>query len=236
MGKNMRNFKKDRYIFAGVITIIIFSLGFTLGIITSGYKLEYIERLYKNQAVGYESLQLQYLYLENIKGLEKNETCAIIKEILRNNLITLSSALEILQRYEKTGDINNEDYILLKRMLLLANIRYFLLAEKDKENCDSDAVSILYFYSKNCNICPDQGYILSQLKAKFEEKLLVFPIDTNMDEPIVNILVKQYDVKRFPTLIIEGKKIEKFLSMNEVLSEICPLYKEKYADCASFEK
>lgn len=228
----MRKIKKNRYVLALFISIILFVMGFLLGVVVSGYKIGYIQELYEEQTADYESLQFQYVYLENLENLNKTEDCKTIEAVLENNLKFLGPAQEKIEAYETTGDINNMDYRIIKRKYTIANLRYWLLAEKSKELCGSELVSILYFYSQECAICKDQGYILSQLKNVFGDKLLIFPLDTSIkEEPMVDILRRRYQIFEFPTLVIEDKVISKFLAKKEILKEICPLYKENYPEC-----
>jgi hypothetical protein len=233
----MRKIKKNRYVLALFISIILFVMGFLLGLALSEYKIEYIKGMYEEQSADYESLQFQYVYLENLENLNKTEDCKTIEAVLENNLKFLGPAQEKIEAYETTGDINNMDYRIIKRKYIIANLRYWLLAEKSKDLCGSDLVSILYFYSQECAICKDQGYILSQLKNIFGDKLLIFPLDTSIkEEPIINILRRRYQISEFPTLVIENKVISKFLTKNEILKEICPIYKQNYSECSKLNE
>jgi len=231
-----RRTKKSRYILAFFVTVVIFLLGFLLGITISSGKIEYIESLYKRQTADLESLQFQYAFLDTLKNdSSPNETCSAISAILENNLKLLGPAQDKLEGYEMSGDVNNEDYRIVKRKYMIANLRYWLLAQKSKEVCNSDLVSILYFYTQDCGVCKDQGFILSQLKNIFEDNLLIFPMDASItEEPTIDILRRKYKIYHFPSLVIEGKTFEGFLSKNEILSLICPLYKKDYPACEGF--
>lgn len=220
---------KNKYFAAGVATLIVFVLGILLGIVIDQKKYEYVTGLAMEQEVEFNSLQVQYLYLDNLDG---PNSCKVIEQTLENNLRMFQPILERLIDYEENKQYNNE-YELLKRKYLLANIRYDLLAQRSKAECGTDLVRVLYFYNSDCKICGDQGFLLSNLKDSLEDKLLVFPIDMDFTkEPILSVLSTQYDVTKFPTLVIEDTKYTGFQDKAALISKICPLYKEKTGICA----
>lgn len=231
----MRETKRSRYFLAFFVTVVIFLLGFLLGMTISSGKIEYLENIYKSQSADYESLQFQYALLETLSEDDPNETCSVISAILENNLKLLGPAQDKIEGYEISGDTNNEDYRIIKRKYMIANLRYWLLAKKSKEICDSDLVSIIYFYNQNCGSCRDQGFILSQLKNIFAESLLIFHMDAGItEEPLIDILRRSYKVYSFPTLVIEEQTFGEFLSKDDILEKICPLYKNDHPACEGF--
>ena len=80
-----------------------------------------------------------------------------------------------------------------------------------------DFVSVLYFFSENCGTCDDQSFVLTHLKNKLKEKFLVFTLDADFDEPVINILKKYYNIEKYPTLILEGNKLEGLQSKDDIL-------------------
>lgn len=222
---------KERYFVAAFITMLLFSMGFLLGTFFNEKKVQEIEKIAKKQEADLNSLQFQFSYLQSLPA---NESCVALSRILESNLKILDPAIKRIESYEQSGDTNNEDYIIVKRKYIITNLRYWLLSDQSKKLCGTDAVNILYFYSKSCDRCGDEGYILDQLKKMFGDRLLVFPIDASITEPMIDVLRSQYKIYSFPNLVIEGRTIDKFLSMEEVLSEICPLYKNYYAECEGY--
>ncbi len=224
--------KMDKYLAAGMITVAIFVLGFILGTIMSERKILEIGQLSRQQEADFSSLQFQFSYLESVP---ENESCVVISRTLESNLKTLGPTLKKIEGYESSGDTSNPDYIILKRKYTIANLRYWLLAGKSKDMCGSDSVSILYFNSRNCDKCGDEGYILEQLKQNLGDSLLVFSIDSQLDEPMIDILRAQYKIYDFPSLVIDGTTYGKFMSIREVLSTICPKYNETFNVCKGYK-
>lgn len=223
--------RANRYVIALGFTLVIFSLGSLMGIVLNDTKLASIQQSQRLQEVDFESLQFQYAYLSS---LETGDRCVVLEKALHENLKILDKALEKLQSYENVKD-TGEEYHTLKRKYTIANLRYWLLAEQSKNECNTDRASLLYFHmGDDCPTCGDQGTLLSHLKVQFGEKLLVFPIDARFtEEPMVNILQAQYNVKKYPTIVIEGRTIEGFISEQNLLTEICALYKEPSDLCVA---
>lgn len=227
----MRTLRTNRYVAAIVITLVIFVLGFILGAATSERKILEIEQLSRQQEADFSSLQFQFSYLENVP---KEQSCVVLSRTLESNLKTLGPSLKKIEGYEASGDVKNSDYILLKRKYTIANLRYWLLAEKSKQLCGTDEVSILYFYQRSCEKCNDEGYIFDQLKQRLGDNLLIFPIDATIEEPVIDILRAQYKIYSFPSLVIDGKTYPDYMSMQQILTEICPKYSSDNEACKGY--
>lgn len=227
----MRTLRTNRYVAAIVITLVIFVLGFILGAATSERKILEIEQLSRQQEADFSSLQFQFSYLENVP---KEQSCVVLSRTLESNLKTLGPSLKKIEGYEASGDVKNPDYVLLKRKYTIANLRYWLLAEKSKQLCGTDEVSMLYFYERGCKQCNDEGYILEQLKQRLGDNLLIFPIDASVEEPVIDILRAQYKIYGFPSLVIDGKTYPNYMSMQQILTEICPKYSSDNEACKGY--
>ena len=55
------------------------------------------------------------------------------------------------------------------------------------------------------------------------------------EEPIIDILRRKYKIYDFPTLVINDKTFEGFLSKDDILQKICPLYEKDYPVCEGFK-
>lgn len=235
MQAEMRNIRKDKYAVALVITVMVFTLGFLLGNFFDNYKRDYVQEVTKQQELEFTSLQLQYLYLESVQGTEK---CPALYQTLENNIRTLAPTLNQMMDYEKSKNINSTNYLFLKRQYLLSNLKYWLLSEELKKTCSGDSVTVLYFFSNNCEICLEsQGVILSNLKQAFEDKLLIFAIDSDFtEEPMVTLLKNKYNITAYPTLVINDRKFAQYMSRTELLEKICPKYmdKENITECQGY--
>ncbi len=222
-----RKISKKNYVMAGIISFLIFALGLTLGLVLEDQRYDWAQELSQRQEVNYQSLQMQYLFVDEF-GDAGN--CPVLLSTLQAAVEDLSYSLSRVVDYEKDSSITEEDYKLVARVYTLDNLRYWLLAEKAKESCDLDIVSVLYFYSDDCPSCPNQGTVLTYFKKLLGEEFLVFPIDLNLrdEEPMVDIMLSLFEVEKNPTLIIGDGKYEGVVKKTQMEEVICTDRGEAY--------
>lgn len=217
---------KKRHFYALIFTILIFIIGLFFGYTFTKFGYSNIKKINEEQRIEYDSLQLQYLYM--IELLE-TKNCPAAQKTLEKSISALEKARFKLEEYSR----RDKSLTSLKREYILAELRYWLLAKNTKKICEQDTVSILYFYlPKECLECETQGEILTYLKEKLKEKLLVFSIDLSFEqEPMVSIFKEAYNLNKAPTIILEDEKYEGLVKQDKLLKEICYYYKEKPKAC-----
>lgn len=225
---------KGKYLIAAIITLLIFLLGMLLGLVIEGKRVTYIQGQAHQQKLDFVSLQLQY---QLISELHQQGNCQAVSATFDDFLFELARTEERLIEYQRDSKINWRDFNFLKHEYVQAQVNYWLLAKKTKEICDRDVVSVLYFYSPSeyCSQCDTQGFVLTYLKDLFKDKLLIFAFDSSFtDEPIINLLIKTYNVTEYPSVVVGDKLVSGFSDRDELLAEICPMYSEKPKECANF--
>jgi hypothetical protein len=221
---SFRKISTKKYVIAGVITFLIFSLGLTLGMVFEEQRYNWADDINQEQDVNYLSLQLQFLFLS---AFENEHNCPVLLSTLQQSVDELSKSLSKILDFEKQNSLSQDDYTILERRYTLDNLRYWILADRAKESCDLDIVSILYFYSETCESCPGQGTILTYFKKVFGEQVLIFPINVDLKEtePMVKIATSMHDVQDLPTLIIEKEKYTGIVKKNDLQEIICDVLK-----------
>lgn len=214
----MKNFKKQinvgTLLSAFIISTILFVAGLYVGYGISTQKLSSVEKEILEINRDVENFQIQFLLLD---VLGENATCPVLKNTLSDinkRSYALGSKLEASN--PESEILTYREYINLKKEYSRVLIGYWLLANKFQKSCLSDITTIVYFYSKTCDRCDDQGVVLTYLKNKYGEKLLVFALDTDLDEPSIEAIKKHYEIKKYPSLIINGKLYEGFLGVDEL--------------------
>ena len=227
-----RKISVKRHIIAVVLSILIFLIGISLGSFLNQERADILKDNMDINKLDFDSLQVQYLFLNSI--LEKEKNCIASATILEENVNILETLGGKLGNYIQSQVLTDEEeFKSLKREYTLAELRYWLFAKKVKEACNSDIQLILYFYSDaTCESCSTQGVVLSYLKGIFKDNLLNFALDSEFtQEPMIKILKNTYDITKSPTLIINDKKYEGFYSKEELLNILCPLYKKEIPVC-----
>lgn len=214
----VKRLDKDILVIALIISTALFLSGVALGWFLNEAKISILEESLVDTKRDVENFQLQILLLDN---LGKNITCPFLEEQIKNldeKAFELGSKLESASK-ENTG---KEDYMRVKSEYSRLLVTYWSLAGKMKKLCEHENfVSVLYFFSKNCAICDDQSFVLTHLKTKLNEKFLVFTLDADFNEPVINILKKYYNIEEYPTIILEGNKLEGLQSRDDILNMAC---------------
>ncbi len=227
-----RKISVEHYIKVGFLTVLVFCLGVALGIIIDNERISWLMSKSREQEVRYQGLQIQYLYLNTLE--DTDESCPVLETALEDSIADLGATLETLEEYRKNSGINKKEYDLINQRYVLDNLRYWLFVKRLKKVCKKDLVTILYFYSTdNCPICPDQGVVLTYYKKIFDDRLLIFPINVDLEEdvPMISILRTQYNITQYPTIILEEQKHEGVISKEHLGKYICSSFKSLQPEC-----
>jgi hypothetical protein len=223
---------RGKYLLAAFITALIFMLGMLLGLVIEDKRVSFIQEQSREQKLDFVSLQLQY---QLISELSQEGNCPAVSATFDEYMQELARTEERLVTYQKEATINKDEFNLLKQEYVQAQVNYWLLAKKTKEICKNDFVTVLYFYapSETCDDCDNQAFVLTYLKQKLKDKILIFSFDSTFEEEsLVNLLVKTYDVKKYPSIVIDNTLVPGFQDSDAVLGKICGLYKEKPESCS----
>jgi len=200
------------YLIAGIVTLVIFSSGIGLGFFISENKFSTLKQELETIQTQQKDVESEIL-LANSLGKGSCETLSYEIEKMTSIASNLGERIgsygsEML----KDSEISN-----LKKYYMLTLIEYWYYWESFKKNCNSSVNTILYFYSlNNCNDCEPQGYMLSFLKQKYPDKMMVFSLDADEDLYSITLLKRTYEVNKTPTLIINNKKYEGLIDLNEL--------------------
>ncbi|MBN1646076.1 conjugal transfer protein TraF [Candidatus Woesearchaeota archaeon] len=217
-----RHISKSRYIIAFIITVLAFTLGVSLGFILDDARIKSVENQNREQELNYNGLQLQYLYLNRIGNT--TDVCPTLRVALENSIEELSESLDAVQRYEKDTTLNKDEYRFILRKYLQDNLRYWIFSQNIRVTCNDDVVNILYFFSnEKCDVCPNQGKILTHFKKKLHDKLLIFPINVDLeeDENFIKILKARYNVTSLPTIVVNDIPHQGVVGQSELSVIIC---------------
>ncbi|MBW3013899.1 hypothetical protein KY335_01505 [Candidatus Woesearchaeota archaeon] len=226
-----RKISKEKYVIAAFITAAIFFMGFFLGLVVENKRVDLMTDLYQEHTVAFSSSQMQYEYLNEFIN---NETCDSVFETYYTSLEDLDKTQRRLEDYSKNEKINHKQFDLLKREYLLAEVKFWLLAKKIKDKCDSNMVPLLNFHApaEECPDCDEQSFVLSYLKKKFGQKLLIFSFNLkDINEPMVNILKLSYNVTELPTIIVDDQKFHGFSIRDDLEPAICSRLIDPIEDC-----
>ncbi len=230
-----RHISKDKYVVAGIITLVIFCMGIFLGMVVENKRVDLLETVYRQEAVHFQSSQIQYDFIQSHIS---NSSCGFVFDAYHQSLKDLDDTTVRLEAYSTNERINSGQFDILKREFLLTEIKYWLLADQIKEVCAVDMVPILYFHDtqKACPECDGQSFVLTYLKKKFGQNVLIFSFsvsDTN--EPMVELLKTEFNITQTPSVVVNNFRTSGYVSRTDLEKQICGMLKGNHAECGLYK-
>ena len=209
MNKNV-----SKYVVTFVITSLLFITAFYLSNYFDNKKTSEIKATEDQIAIDLLSSETQFDIL-------KQSSCNQLDDsILADELDSLGSKLNYME--SQIGSTNPE-VIQLKKYYSILQIKDYLLMSNYGKECHTKPVSIVYFYSNDCQDCKKQGYVLTYLRETYPG-LRTYSFDYNLDLSAVKTLISLNKIPTvLPALIINNKTYNGFMSNEDVEKIIKPL-------------
>jgi thymidylate synthase len=202
---------------AFVITVFIFLIGVSLGIVLENLRTEKISDLYQQSELDLLDIKLQ----SEIYSLEKFNC----KNAVEENIIfadRIFKEAKKLERYESAARLTDNIKIQHKKYDLLRT-DLFLNSLKIKQKCGDGYNEIVYFYqyiNPSIETKAKQeivSKVLEELKNKKGDEMLLIPISGDNDISAVKLLMKEYNIEKLPTILINRKtKITDIKNADEI--------------------
>lgn len=202
-----------KYFLAGFISLLIFMVGIQTGLLLSNEKVRLFENEVQSVRNHVDSLELEFLFID-VFG--KELSC----EYLNNQVILVGNEADrmgaLLSSYDASRKLD-EPINTTKEDYMSVLIREWLYFEKVKGACHTNATTVVYFYSNNaCPDCREQGVVLTYFKQSMKDKLMVFPIDLNVNLPIIQSLRGTFGIAEVPTIVVNGVKYPGFVDKDRL--------------------
>ena len=189
------------YVGAFVISLAIFIVGIYIGTVIDASNLSSISEDVSGISEKVASIQLLLLSEGNSSSF-----CPVyISELdsIDQDVERIGYKLTYLE--EKRGIYDNE----LKKKYFVVEAESYLLSGKVRALCGDDSVLLIHFYSNtNCKMCREQGTeVLKARDALVQDKVDVklFSFDGDLGSPVAEALETQYNVTRYPSIVINGR-------------------------------
>jgi len=197
--------QKMIFLYALIITLVVFNLGIFMGYMLESSRLDKINILYSNAEL---ELFDQMAQKESLGALNIN--CkTLVEENIKFGDKVFQEALQI-QKYEEANRISGDIIFQHKRFDLLRTL-FWMNSIKIKQSCNSDYHNVVYFYKYNDPSIDQESKqkffsnLLEQIKTKEGEKVMLIPIAGDNNIPSINILINQFNITDFPTILIDEK-------------------------------
>ncbi len=202
-----------KYIFAFVITALIFGTAIVVSRSFSNRKLAEVRDIENRLALEILASETQFSLLEETQCKDVGKTF-LAKE--------LGSLSERLAYTETQSGFDSAEVENLKRYYSLLQIKDYILLKRITEKCGTKPTFILYFYSNqgDCEECERTGYVLTALHEKYPD-MRIYSFDFNLDLEAIRTLVSIYNIENnLPALVINNDPYYGFRTVEELEKQV----------------
>jgi thiol-disulfide isomerase/thioredoxin len=187
------------------MSLVIYLSGIFTGFYIQKSTIEYTEKRIFSLQKRLENIQLEYMYLST---MGKDVSCNLLSVLVDETNVELWEIGKQLVYLENSRE-DPERISELTSEYSLLSVRAWILNSYVNQRCEDEKVVILYFYSVPCQECARQGEVLDQLRDElFKDEMRVFVLNINLEESIVQDLVKTYNISKTPSLVIGNSTYE----------------------------
>jgi hypothetical protein len=197
--------QKIVFLYALIGTLIVFNIGIFMGYMLESSRIEKINQMYAETEM---KILDQITQSESVELLDF-DCSSLIKENINFGDSIFEEALQI-QKYED-ANIFSEEIVSQHRRFDLLRTLFWINSIKIKEKCNSDYHNIVYFYQYNEPTIDQKARqkflsnLLSELKEKYGNEIMLIPISADNNIPSVNLLVEKYNITGLPVILVDEK-------------------------------
>ena len=203
-----RIFENKKHVFwqAFLLTAFFFLSGIVLGIYIEQSRADDLNvAFYNSESSLYDSFALTGNVIQNL-----GVSCEDIEETIIGFADKIYEEARQLEKFDSSNKLTDSvkaihgKYDLLRTLLWMNTIDL-------KERCEIDTVVYLYVYdTQDLSLKSKQivwSRILGDMKAEKGNEFLLIPIAVDQDITSLDFLIKKYDIKEFPAVIINEENV-----------------------------
>ncbi|MBD3210167.1 hypothetical protein GF318_02190 [Candidatus Micrarchaeota archaeon] len=105
----------------------------------------------------------------------------------------------------------------LKKQYFVLEAESYLLSQKVRGLCGDDSVLLVHFYSNsNCSRCEEQGAEILRARDGLDRNVKLFSFDGDIGSPVAEAFMNRYNIRTYPSVVINGKRYSGFRSAEEL--------------------
>ncbi|MBI2578657.1 MAG: hypothetical protein HYW26_03025 [Candidatus Aenigmarchaeota archaeon] len=202
-----------KYLIAFLITSLVFVSGLFIGSKITASRTEEIQRTLQNDLLDFQSLELELSLIKNTNA------CDYIGYRLPD---VIKRKVDLGRKFD-IGDIPKEEAKTLQKQYVISLMRYWFFSEVQEEQCNITTPRVIFFFDES-EISREQGRVLDYLVYRSNESISVFAFNREWEEPIIRLLMANYQVNATPAIVINGTKYEGLQTREKVQQILCSSY------------
>lgn len=205
------------YVATFLVSLLIFVSGLLVGMTLENERQKELTKLFFEYTEDIETTYVQSLLIT-----QGNVSCGIYPAILSKSYKDLDDLGSKLSMYQEQGRFSDPEFNALKNRYMTLSVRTWLYLGVIRKYCPHEYVNVLYFYStKDCSDCIAQGVVLDDLKKEYRMKLLTFSLDAEYQHPIVESLVRTYNITQTPSIVIGDTVLSGLYNKTQLMGILC---------------
>lgn len=199
-------------VMAAAITAVVFSLILGSGFLLNDYKVDSLQQRMETVEIEQNSRMIGQ---ELSTSMEEN-SCRAIGQWMNATVEDMRILKKEVSAYENTNKIENPSFKTGKKRYTNLLLQNLVQVHRYNRNCNEEIVDIVYFYGDNCDACEDQGTVLTQIRRDYDQDVVVYPLDTELEMPAVEFLHDYYGIEQYPSVVVDGEVMQGFQSMEDI--------------------
>lgn len=199
------------YVVIGILTtVLILGAVMVAGKGLSNHKVNALEEDVREMEVDQRSQLLAYQLAS-----ESNPGCQAMQQWVNETVKESQDLRRDVAQYENSRKIRNPQYDVLKKRYMNLLVQNILEVNRVEENCDKNYTEIIYFYSNDCQVCKDQGAVLSHVGGNSQDTI-IYALDSSLEMDTIRYLETTYGVDEYPSLVINEELYSGFRGREEL--------------------
>jgi hypothetical protein len=187
---------KDSVVLTYVLVIFMVAILFVSGVLAGNYLAQ--NRLGNTQILE-EELRTQTIGAEIQYRLLIQQPCDYLNaDSLSQQLRDIESRLNQLELERGTKDA---EVMRMKNQYTILEIQHYLFTMRSRDYCTVQDIPILYFYSQDCEVCAQQGNILTSIRES-HPYVRVYSFDVGLSNPALDLLKQKFDISSTPKVVV----------------------------------
>ena len=197
--------KKNGFIYAIIITLLLYTFVFSSNLIIDDYRIKYLKELLVEQDNSFKSNSLTIEHLNYI-DIHSNNSCEIQKSAINSSYRTLIKSLEkhkqISSKMFNLSYYDSDSYL---KKSYNHKFNLLLLTNEFNNNCDPDKKILFYFFNSTKQTFDRQAIILEQFSLNHDD-LIVIPLEVSFKEkhPLIEFEISKYNYTHLPFMVLEN--------------------------------
>lgn len=197
------------FIKVAIAIAVIFLAGIAFGFMLDSFRTGFLNEELIAANIETESFMASQTYLA-----DNPDYCALTEEYIAS----LSESVEQLGK--DLAALGSKmvfiDSTFLDRRYFIYEIRLWMMIEDYKDRCDHDVDTVLFFYSDQDGASYTQGLVLTAMKEKFGNRVMIFSFKHGFDEPTLALIESDYNITLVPSIVVNGKLYQGLVEKGEL--------------------